>query len=158
MSEGGEGESQDEDYEGNEAEERASGAQRNGGGNSGVTAHGWDEEHESPQRPADPEEETEQEKRGGRDAGGPAMGARRQGVEKMAAVELPGGDEVERGDEEADPAGDEDGMAEGMFEGRGVEKRRQGRERDWGSEVDQAGGMGRAGGLRKADTGDADDE
>ena len=45
------------------------------------------------------------------------MEARRKRVEDVAAVELAAGNEIERGDEEADPAGDEDGMWRGLIEG-----------------------------------------
>ena len=158
LGEGGKGKGQDEDDEGQATQENASPAERTGGGYFGMAPHGWDEEQQSPESPADPEEDAEKEKNRGRETGGPAMGAGRQGVEKMAAIELAGGDEVERGDEEAHPAGDEDGMAECVFEGWGVEKRGEGGEGERGAEVDDAGGVEGRCGFRAGDADDAGDD
>ena len=43
----------------------------------------------------------------------------REGVEDVAAIELSAGDEIERSDEEADPAGDQDGVGSDVVKGRG---------------------------------------
>ena len=71
-----------------------------------------------PQRdPADPEDGSREEEEEGQEIGHEAVQARREGVEDVSAVELAAGDEIERGDEEADPAGDQDGVGRGLVEG-----------------------------------------
>ena len=46
--------------------------------------------------------------------------AGRDGIEDVAAVELAAGDQVQRGDEEADPAGDEHRMGRDAIKGGNV--------------------------------------
>ena len=76
-----------------------------------------DEEKGSPEEPADPVDGSGEEEEKGQDVGEQAVQARRERVEDVAAVELAAGDQVERGDEQADPARDEDGMWRGLIEG-----------------------------------------
>ena len=71
-------------------------------------AHARKHEDEGPENPAGPVEDAEDEERGDDAAAGPAVDCGRDGIEDVAAIELAGGDEVERGDEEAHPGGDQD--------------------------------------------------
>jgi hypothetical protein len=84
-----------------------------------MTAHGGNDQERSPQDPADPEEEAAGQKNHGQGERDPAVPARGEGEEQVTAVELAAGDEVEGGDEQADPAGDENRMADGLSELRG---------------------------------------
>ena len=79
-------------------------------------AHGRNPEDDAPEDPADPKEESASDEQEGQHAGGVFVPAWREGVEDMSSVELAAGDEVERGDEEAYPSGDQDGMAERFAE------------------------------------------
>ena len=81
-------------------------------------AHGRNEEDEAPENPADPVEDARNEKRDGQNQGHGTMYARRDGVKDVSAVELGGRDEVERGNEQADPACDENRMVRGVRKGR----------------------------------------
>ncbi len=81
-------------------------------------AHRGDKEQECPQYPAYPIEESTDEENGRDDPGGPLVQPRREGVEDVATVELTCWNEIEGGDEESYPAGDQDGVAEGCFKRR----------------------------------------
>ena len=71
-------------------------------------AHGRQEHHESPEAPANPIEEAAENEQTRQALGGRAVCTRQDCVQDMATVELAGGNQVERGDEEADPSGNED--------------------------------------------------
>jgi len=81
--------------------------------------HGGDEKDQTPEYPTNPAEEAGDQERGGDGVGEGAVQAGRECVEDVSTVELAAGNEVERGDEQADPAGDEDGMMSGQLEGGG---------------------------------------
>ena len=75
----------------------------------------------------------------------------RKSVEEMAAVELAAGDEIESGDEEADPAGDEDGVVEGVVEVGRVEKRGENVDGERLAQVDDGVWRGGRDGLRECE-------
>ena len=110
----GGGQEQDDEAEGDEGVVPA--FERLVAGDEGM-AHAGGEEDGGPENPADPEEEASEQKSDGQEKTQATMDARRDGVEDVSAIELAGGHEIERSDEEADPAGDQDRMAEGVCEG-----------------------------------------
>ena len=114
---GGEGE--DENREGDDGEEDAAAVELRLEGHLGVT-HGGDEEEEAPEQPTNPEESSGEEEQEGQDVGKDAVEFGGDGVEDVAAIELAAGDEVERGDEEADPSGYEHRVRGNVLEGRGL--------------------------------------
>ena len=77
---------------------------------------GGDEQEDTPEEPTDPVDGSREEEEEGQEIGHEAMQARREGVEDVSAVKLAAGNEIERGDEETDPAGDEDGVGRGLVE------------------------------------------
>ena len=104
---GGEGEEEDDDAD--DAEHDAAAAEAGLDRHAGMT-HGGNHEEDAPENPADPEDGSGDEEHEGQEAGEEAVQARGERVEEMAAVELAAGDEIEGCDEEADPAGDQDGV------------------------------------------------
>ena len=107
---------EDEEDEAADAEDGAGWGQIGDLGDFWMAQRG-DEEKDAPEDPADPVDGSGEEEEEGQDVGQQAMQARGERVEDMAAVELAAGDEIERGDEEADPAGNENGMRRGLIEG-----------------------------------------
>lgn len=75
-----------------------------------------DEEEDAPEEPADPIDGSGEEEEEGQKIGHEAMEARRESVEDVSAVKLAAGEEIEGGDEESDPARDEDGVRGGLIE------------------------------------------
>ena len=75
-------------------------------------AHSGRHQDEAPEHPASPTDDAEDDQGYDDEARGPAVQVGRDGVEDVAAIELPGGNEIERGDEQADPTGSEDGMGD----------------------------------------------
>ena len=101
-------------------------------------AHAGHHEDERPEDPADPAEDAKNEERRDDEAMRDLVRGRGECVDDVAAIELSGGDEVERGDEQAHPTGDEDGVRDEQEEGVAgvVEAFDHGLD-----EVDQQGGL-----------------
>ena len=74
--------------------------------------HAGKGEESGPDEPAEPVHDAAVHEDREHDVGRNFVELGREGVEDVAAVELAGGDEVERRNEDADPTGDEDGMPE----------------------------------------------
>ncbi len=105
----GKGKSQEQDGRADGDEREVPGFEFGGFGNAGM-AHAGHEEDTGPDDPANPEEEAESDEDGDYDTGAELLLVWKDGVEDVAAVKLAGGDEVDSGNEETHPAGNEDWM------------------------------------------------
>jgi hypothetical protein len=110
----GSGEDEDEEADGDEGVVPALDVAEIG--HEGV-AHGGHHEDDGPEDPADPILDAENEERDDDEAVADLVGGGGDGIEDVAAVELAGGDEVERGDEDSHPACDQDGMGDEQEDG-----------------------------------------
>jgi hypothetical protein len=110
--EGGGHEAEDENEEGEESGGAAAGVQRLGvvDGKGAEKTDG--DQHGGPDVPTRPKAEAEKNQEQRKEDRGDAMSALIDGAEDVAAVELRGGEEIERSGEETDPSGAADGMKE----------------------------------------------
>ena len=105
----GAGEEQDQETEGDQSVLPL--CETKGVHDAGV-AHARRHQDEAPKHPAGPTDDAEHDQGCDDEARRPAVKVWGDGVEDVAAVELSGGNEIERGDEQADPTGGEDGMGD----------------------------------------------
>ena len=126
VGEGRQGEGKQENRDADDAQDETAPAQRGFKWNVWV-AHGGDQQEESPENPSYPEKRAKNDERNRQADGKDAVEAGRDGVEDVAAVQLPSGDEIQRGDEEANPAGYQHRVGRGVAEGRnqGIPVRQQ---------------------------------
>jgi hypothetical protein len=116
-------EAEEENEEGEENAEAAIGIEREGIVDRGHAKKAEAEENSGPNVPDAPTlahpvaVEAEKQQENGKEERQKAMAARAYGTEDVPAIELPGGKEVERSGEEADPGGAADGMEEKIFRG-----------------------------------------
>jgi hypothetical protein len=106
-------EAEDENDEGKESAEAASGIERGRVVDRGHAKEAKAEKNGSPEKPAGPTaEEAEKKKRSGKKKRKETVNARADRAKDVTAIELAGGKEIEGSGEKADPRSASDGMKE----------------------------------------------